>query len=131
MMSVAMLIATDLTVVMADEPGALGKLSETAVAAGVHLRGLAAFTGEGRGFVHALVDHGDVAAAKKALGSDGMKVADTREVLVVELGAGGLVDVMLALAEANVNVDLAYTALGGDRVVIATDDVLNAREALS
>ena len=38
---------------------------------------------------------------------------------------------MLALAEANVNVDLAYTALGGEKLVIATDDVFNAREALS
>jgi len=131
MMSVAMVHATDLTVVLADEPGALGRLSEVAVSAGVHLRGLAAFTGDGRGFVHALVDHGDVPTAKQALEGQGMKVADTREVLVVELGAGGLVDVMLALAEARVNVDLAYTALGGDRVVIATDDVLNARDALS
>jgi hypothetical protein len=130
MMSVAMVNATDLTVVLADEPGALGRLSEVAVAAGVHLRGLAAFTGDGRGFVHALVDHDDVPTAKRALKQAGMGVADTREVLVVELGAGGLVDVMLALAEANVNVDLAYTALGGDRIVIATDDVHNAREAL-
>ena len=60
-----------------------------------------------------------------------MKVADTREVLVADLGPGGLMDVMLALAEANVNVDLAYTALGGSKVVIATDDVLNARDALT
>ena len=60
-----------------------------------------------------------------------MKVADTREVLVADVGPGGLVDVMLALAEANVNVDLAYTALGGSKVVIATDDVLNARDALT
>src|SRR3954452_22685851 len=124
-------MATDLTVVMRDEPGELAKLGEVTVSAGVHLRGLAAFTGDGRGFVHALVDDGDVATAKQVLEGHGMKVADTREVLVVELGAGGLVDVMLALAEARVNVDLAYTALGGDRVVIATDDVLNARDALS
>jgi hypothetical protein len=40
------------------------------------------------------------------------------------------VDVMLALAEANVNVDLAYTA-NGDKVVIATEDVYNARDALA
>jgi hypothetical protein len=131
MMQVAMVHATDLTVVLRDEPGALGRLSEVAVSAGVHLRGLAAFTGDGRGFVHALVDHDDVATATRALAGEGMKVADTREVLVVELGPGGLVDVMLALAEAKVNVDLAYTALGGDRVVIATEDVHNARDALS
>src|SRR3954451_20362295 len=124
-------MATDLTVVMRDEPGELAHLGEVTVAAGVHLRGLAAFTGDGRGFVHALVDQDDVPATKRALKQAGIGVADTREVLVVELGAGGLVDVMIALADANVNVDLAYTALGGDRVVIATEDVHNAREALS
>ena len=42
-------------------------------------------------------------------------MADTREVLVADLGPGGLVDVMIALADANVNVDLAYTALGGEQ----------------
>ena len=49
--------------------------------------------------------------AKQALARAGIGVADAREVLVAELDArpGGLVDVMLALAEADVNVDLAYT----------------------
>jgi hypothetical protein len=122
---------TDLTVVLADEPGALARLGEVTAAAGVHLRGLAAFTGDGRGFVHALVDDQDVDTATKALKQAKMKVADAREVLVADLGAGGLTDVMLALADANVNVDLAYTALGGSKVVIATDDVLTAREALT
>jgi hypothetical protein len=128
-MSVAM--ATDLTVVMRDEPGELAKLGEVTVAAGVHLRGLAAFTGDGRGFVHALVDDADVKTAKQALAREGIGVADTREVLVVDLGPRGLADVMIALADANVNVDLAYTALGGAKLVIATDDVHNARDALS
>ncbi|MDA0136339.1 hypothetical protein [Solirubrobacter deserti] len=122
--------ATDLTVVLRDEPGGLARVSEVAVAAGVHLRGLAAFTGDEHGFVHALVDNGDVAKVTDALRRAKIKVADTRDVLVVPVGTGGLADVMIALAEANVNVDLAYTA-NGDKVVIATDDVYNARDALS
>jgi hypothetical protein len=126
-----MVNATDLTVVLRDEPGGLARVSEVAVTAGVHLRGLAAFTGDGRGFVHALVENGDVKSATAALQRAGIKVADTREVLVVPVGPGGLVDVMLQLADGGVNVDLAYTALGGDKIVIATEDVLNAREALS
>jgi hypothetical protein len=121
---------TDLTLVMRDEPGELARLGEVTVAAGVHLRGLAAFTGDGRGFVHALVDDADVKTAQQALAREGIGVADTREVLVVDLGAGGLVDAMIALAEANVNVDLAYTALGGSKLVVATEDVHNARDAL-
>jgi hypothetical protein len=126
----AMVSATDLTVVLRDEPGGLARISEVAVAAGVHLRGLAAFTGDEHGFVHALVDTGDVGTVKEAFKRAKLKVADTREVLVVPVGPGGLVDVMIALAESNVNVDLAYTA-NGDKVVIATDDVYNARDALT
>jgi hypothetical protein len=128
MISVAM--ATDLTVVMRDTPGELAKLGEVTLAAGVRLRGLAAFTGEGRGFVHALVDDGDVSTAEGALKQAKIRVADRREVIVVELGSRSLADVMTALAEANVNVDLAYTACD-QKVVIATDDVLTARDALS
>src|SRR3954449_7628511 len=96
---------TDLTVVLADTPGSLARMGEVAVAAGVHLRGLAAFTGDGRGFVHALVDDTDVDTAKQAFKQARMKVADTRAVLVADVGPGGLVDVMLSLADANVNVD--------------------------
>jgi hypothetical protein len=123
---------TDLTVVLRDQPGELARLGEVTVSAGVQLRGLAAFTGDGRGFVHVLVDDDDVDAAKDALNRGRLKIADTREVLVADLDGrpGGLVDVMLALAEANVNVDLAYTVCGS-KVVIATEDMRDAREALT
>ena len=123
---------TDLTVVLRDQPGELARLGEVTVSAGVHLRGLAAFTGDGRGFVHVLVDDDDVDAAKDALKRGKLKIADTREVLVADLDGrpGGLVDVMLALAEADVNVDLAYTVCG-TKVVIATEDMRDAREALT
>jgi hypothetical protein len=124
---------TDLTVVMQDQPGELARIAEVAVSAGVHLRGLAAFTGDGRGFVHALVDDEDVTAVRQALKQAHIKVFDVQEVLVVELDhrPGGLVDVMLALAEANVNVELAYTALGNRRIVIQTDNLNAARDALT
>jgi len=123
---------TDLTVVLRDQPGELARLGEVTVSAGVNLRGIAAFTGDGRGFVHVLVDDDDVDAAKDALKRGRLKIADTREVLVADLDGrpGGLVDVMLALAEADVNVDLAYTVCGS-KVVIATEDMRDAREALT
>jgi len=43
---------------------------------------------------------------------------------------GALGDVARRLAEANVNIDLAYTTFGGVRLVFGTDDVRSAREAL-
>jgi hypothetical protein len=124
---------TDLTVVMQDQPGELARIAEVAVSAGVHLRGLAAFTGDGRGFVHVLVDDDDVAKVRQALKTARIKIADQQEVLCVELDGrpGGLVDVMLALADANVNVELAYTALGGQKIVIQTDNLHTARDALT
>ena len=123
---------TDLTVVMRDQPGELARIGEVAMAAGVHLRGLAAFTGDGRGFVHALVDDDCVSKAKQALAREGIGVADVREMLVVETDhrPGGLVDVMVALSEAGVNIDLVYT-VGGGKLAIATDDLSRAREALN
>ena len=121
---------TDLAVVLRNQPGELARAGELLVAAGVHLRGLAAFTGDGTGFGHLLVDDGDVATAKQALKREKIGVADTREMLVVDISRpGGVVDVLLALAEANVNVDLAYTVCR-DKLAVATDDLFNAREAL-
>jgi hypothetical protein len=102
---------TDLTVVLRDQPGELARVGEVLVGAGLHLRGIAAFTGEGRGYVHAVIDDGDVAAAKQALKQARIAVADLREVLVVDLDSGGLVDVLRSLADANVNVYNAREAL--------------------
>jgi len=123
---------TDFTVVLQDQPGELARLGEVAGAAGVNFRGLAGFTGEGRGFIHVLVEDGDVARTQEAFGRAGIGIADTREVVLVEVEdrPGGLGDVLRRLAEANVNVELAYTAIGGVRVAIVTDDVRNARDAL-
>ena len=122
---------TDVAVVLRNEPGELARLGEVLVAAGIHLHGLAAFTGDGSGFGHALIDDKDLAGAKQALKREKIGVADTREMLVVDVTPpGGVVEVLQALAEANVNVDLSYTVCG-DKLAIATDDVFNAREALA
>jgi hypothetical protein len=125
-------MAMDLTVILADEPGELARLGEVTGTAGVNIRGLAAFTGQGRGFIHVLVDDDAAARAVEALEQAGMGVADEREVLVVDVDdrPGSLGELARELAEANVNVDLAYTTFGGVKIVIATDDLDNARAAL-
>jgi hypothetical protein len=101
--------------------------------AGVNIRGLAAFTGEGRGIVHVLVDDDCVRRASEALTAAGIGVADQREVLVIDVAdrPGSLGELARTLAEANVNVDLAYTTFGGVKIVIATDDLQSARAALA
>ena len=123
---------TDLTVILEHRPGELARLAEITGEAGVSIRGLAAFTGEGRGVVHLLLDDKAVARCREALEGAGMGIADQREVRVVSIEdrPGSLGDLTRQLAEANVNVDLAYTTFGGVKVVIATDDLASARAAL-
>ena len=123
---------TDLTVILRDTPGELARLGEVTGAAGVNIRGLAAFTGEGRGVIHLLVDDEVVDRAREELKRARIGLADEREVLVVDIQdrPGSLGELARELSEANVNIDLAYTTFGGVKLVIATDDLENARAAL-
>jgi hypothetical protein len=125
-------VPTDLTVILDDRPGELARLGEVTGAAGVNIRGFAAFTGEGRGVIHLLFDDDAVARATQVLQRAGMGIADSREVLVVDVAdqPGSLGELARQLAGANVNIDLAYTTFGGVKIVIATDDLDNARAAL-
>src|SRR5438874_5428378 len=85
---------TDLTVILEHRPGELARLGEVTGEAGVGIRGVAAFTGEGRGVVHVLLDDQAVAACRAALERAGIGIADEREVLVV-----GVEDRPMALGE--------------------------------
>jgi hypothetical protein len=121
----------NLTVVLQDRPGELARLGQATGEAGVNLQGMCAFTGEGRGIIHILVDDAKAAAARKALEEAGMGVADEREVLVVDIEdrPGTLGELARSLAEASVNIELAYTTFGV-KLVIATDDLDSARAAV-
>jgi hypothetical protein len=120
----------DLTVMMEDQPGKLAELGEATGRAGVNIEGLCAMVGDGKGFIHLLV--GDAAAARKALEGIGVTVADEREAVVVDLHdkPGAMGEVARDLADAGVNIDVAYTIFTGVRLVILTEDVEKARTAL-
>jgi hypothetical protein len=126
-----MVMAYDVMVILDDKAGELARLGEVAGAAGVNLDGFAAFTGEGKGVIHVLVADDRLETLRDALTDAGMPVADEREVFVVSVAdePGALGDVARRLADANVNIDLAYTTFGGVRVVFGTEDVRSAREA--
>ena len=123
---------TNLTVILRDEPGELARLGQVTGEAGVNVRGLAAFTGEGRGVIHLLIDDEAVDRAREALKRARIGLADEREVLVVDIHdrPGSLGELARELAEANVNIELAYTSFGGVKLVIATSDLESARAAL-
>lgn len=124
-------MSRDLTVILKDEPGQLARLGEATGRAGANIQGLAAFTGEGNGVIHLLFDDADADRARAALEDAGLGVADDREVLVVDVrdSPGTLGELARELGEAGVNIELAYTTFGGNRIVIATDDLENARAA--
>ena len=125
-------MARNFTLVFEDQPGELARLGEVAGTASVNLQGIAAFTGDGKGFVHVLVDDEAASRFRASLEHAGIGIADEREVLVIDLQhrPGTLGEVTRQLADGGVNIDLAYTALGGVRLVIATDDLASARAAL-
>jgi hypothetical protein len=120
----------DLTVIMEDQPGKLADLGEATGRAGVNIAGLCAMTGDGKGFIHILVD--DAPTARRALEEAGISVADEREAVLVDLHdkPGAMGEIARDLAEAGVNIDVAYTIFSGVRLVILTEDVESAREAL-
>jgi len=120
----------DLTVIMEDQPGKLADLGEATGRAGVNIEGLCAMVGDGKGFIHILVD--DAAAAGKALEDAGISVADERDAIVVDLHdkPGAMGEIARDLADAGVNIDVAYTIFTGVRLVILTEDAESAREAL-
>jgi hypothetical protein len=120
----------DLTVIMEDKPGKLADLGEATGRAGVNIEGLCAMVGDGKGFIHILVRDAD--AARKALEEAGISVADEREAVVVDLHdkPGAMGEIARDLAEAGVNIDVAYTIFTGVRLVILTEDVEAAQQAL-
>jgi hypothetical protein len=123
-------MAKDLTVMLEDRPGALAELGEATGTAGVNIEGVCAVTEEGRGVVHILVE--DVGAARQALQGAGLDVAEERDVLVVEVEdrPGTMGDVARRMADAGVNVELAYTTFGRVRLVLGVDDLEKARAAV-
>ena len=120
----------DLTVIMDDQPGKLADLGEATGRAGVNIEGLCAMVGDGKGFIHILVE--DEEATKKALADAGIEVSDEREAVIVDLHdkPGAMGEIARDLAEAGVNIDVAYTIFAGVRLVILTEDVEAARGAL-
>ncbi|MGH2957268.1 MAG: ACT domain-containing protein [Solirubrobacterales bacterium] len=121
----------DLTLIVEDRPGTLADLGEATGRAGINIEGLCAMAGDGRGFIHILVE--DAAAARKALEDAGFGVADERDAVVVDLNdkPGAMGEAVRDLAEAGVSIDVAYTIFSGVRLVVVTDDLEKARAALA
>lgn len=119
----------DLVIIPDDQPGVLARLGEAAGKEGINIEAISAFTGQGKGIVHVLVDDAD--RAYQVLSDAGFDVRAARSVAVVEIpdSPGELGKACRKLADAEVNIEQAYIAAGSKLVVIC-DDVAKANEVL-
>jgi hypothetical protein len=120
----------DLTITLEDRPGRLADLGEATGGAGINIEGLCATTGGDGAEVHVLVD--DPAAAREALSAAGINVESESDVLVIDVEdrPGTLGEVARPIADAGVNITVAYSTFGGVRLVLGVDDVGKARAAV-
>ena len=119
----------DLVFIPDDQPGQLARLGELLGEAGINIEAISAFTGQGKGIVHVLVDQAD--EALEVLESAGIEVRAARRVAVVPLPdePGHLGRACRVLADAGVNIEQAYIA-AGSKLVIVCDEVDRAKELL-
>jgi hypothetical protein len=119
----------DLVIIPEDSPGVLADLGEQLGAAGINIEAISAFTGQGKGIVHVLVDRAD--DALRVLTEAGVEVRAARRVAVVPLPdePGELGKACRTLADAGVNIEQAYIA-AGSKLVVVCDDVDQAKELL-
>ena len=122
-------MAQDLPRHLEDRPGTLAEVGEVLGKAGINSDGLCGFASEGKGVLHILVEDG--AGAKAALQSAGVSVRGMRDVLVLEIQdrPGAFGETARKIADAGVNLNLAYLATG-TRLVVGADDLAKARAAL-
>jgi hypothetical protein len=126
-------VPTDITIVVSDQPGELGRIGRVLGDRGVNIEGFCAVTdaGGGMGEVHLLVE--DDEAAFAALAQAGIEVASEQEVAVVDVDTdrpGILGEISRRLGEAEVNISLAYLATR-TRLVFASDNLAKAKALLS
>ena len=123
-------MATDLRIEADNRVGQLATLSEELGKVGVNIDGFCATVADGRGVLHVLVQ--DAGTARQALVGAGYAVTAEREALVIENvedRPGYLGEMARRLADAEVNIDVAYLATN-TRVAFVVPDVAAARQAL-
>ena len=122
-------MAKDLVVALEDRPGTLADMGEALGNVNINIDGICAVTFEGGAAVHILVE--DSTGARKALEAKDIKVSTEREVMVLDIDdrPGALGEIARKLADAGVNMDLAYLA-AKTRLVVGADDLKKAQEAV-
>jgi hypothetical protein len=124
---------TEIVVEAEDRPGMMAALGELLGEAGVNIIAAAAFTRDGLGYLHFVVQEAD--RALSALRAAEWKVVGVQEVLSITLDdrPGELGRFARRLADAGINITSLYISggRGGDKeLVVAVDDLHKARRDL-
>lgn len=117
----------DLTIALANRPGALAEMGEALGRAGVSVEGGGAFVVNGQGVGHFLFEDG--AAARKALEAASIRVLEEREVLVQRLNQsvpGQLGKISRWMAEAGVNIEGIYSD-HANQLILVVDDIVKGQ----
>lgn len=122
----------EIIVTVDDEPGSLARIGEILGAARVNIETLSAFTYNGMGVVHLIVDDGDDAA--EILRQNEFKVEGTRSVLTATLDdqPGELGRYCRKMTAAGVDISTAYVMKkdsGEMELIFAVDDPEAAHKA--
>jgi hypothetical protein len=123
-------MATDLTIMIHDRPGAAADVADALGRSDVNIEGVCCTPSDGYGELHVVV--ADAARAREALHQAGIKVTDEREVLLldVEDRPGVLADIARRVADAGVNLATLYLATN-TRLVLGAEDLDGLRRAVS
>ena len=115
-------MATDLRIVIPNQPGRAAKLLEALAEAGINLDGICGDIrpGETWGFMHLLVEKADEAI--RIVESHGMEITSRHEVNLHELEnrPGAIAETLRSYRERDENVEVIYT-ISADRMVVGTD----------
>jgi hypothetical protein len=119
-------MAKDLTIYLGDHPGSLAKVGEALGKAGVNIDGICGVTVQGKGVIHILV--ADAAKARRTLEANHIDVAKETDVVVLDVDdrPGVLGNVARRLANAGVNLHIAYLATSS-KLVVGADDLDKVR----
>lgn len=119
----------DLIVNIENKPGTLAQLGEALGNAGINIEGVCASATAAAAEVHILVQ--DAQMAREALGQAGVECGGERDVEVISVvdQPGEMGRHLRKIAEAGVNVDLAYLATS-TRLVLGSADLAGLRGAL-
>lgn len=118
----------DLTIILANRPGAVADMGDALGRAGVSIEGGGAFIVNGEGVAHFLFEDG--VAARSALEAAGIRVLEEREVLVQRLNQaepGQLGKITRRMAEAGVNIEVLYSD-HDHQLILVVDDIVKGRE---